>query len=151
MKQHERTHKPGHSGRGGSGTVDSPTGVAVGTKARKRTLSGSTLASLASSSSVAAGANAGIEEEEEEDDDEDADGDVDMDVALTQNPSQTSSAKKERPPMGKSKLSEILEQVATGRGDADMDADGEADGEGESPGLDALATVAAGEMGRHNR
>lgn len=50
-----------------------------------------------------------------------------------------------RPEMRRSKLSEILEQV---KHDGEMDAEGDldADADGESPGLDALATVAAGEM-----
>ena len=50
-----------------------------------------------------------------------------------------------RPEIKRSKLSEILEQA---KQDGELDAEGEIDpdAEGESPALDALATVAAGEI-----
>ena len=167
MKQHERTHKPGHGSRGGSAadSFATTTGVASG-RVRKRTMSGSTMASLASSSSVTAVAQHhgnGVDDDDSDDDDdeEDADGDVDMDLTpqpqqqpQPQDPTQQTIDQQQqqyRPPMGKSKLSEILEQVSTSQADMDMamdaDGDGDADGEGESPGLDALASVAAGEIG----
>ena len=151
MKQHERTHKPGHSGRSAAaaGSTDSASSAAPAGKTggpRKRTFSGSTMASLTSS----AAANAASEIDDDED--EDADGDLDMEVAHGGAPVQPltagSGAVKERPSLGKSKLSEILEQEQIAARDTDMDAEGEADGEGESPGLDALATVATEEMGR---
>lgn len=54
-------------------------------------------------------------------------------------------ATNERPKMQRSELSEILENVSAGvGGDRGMSED--LDGEGESPGLDALASVAAGAM-----
>lgn len=60
----------------------------------------------------------------------------------------------DRPRVMRSELSEILEHVqgqgpgyALGGRSEEMDADADADGEGESPGLDALATVAAGALG----
>ena len=68
-----------------------------------------------------------------------------MDPSLESAPHMLSAAGDQRPEMPRSKLSEILEQA---RHDRDMDADGELDpdAEGESPALDALATVAAGEI-----
>ena len=101
--------------------------------------------------SLTSSAAANTVSEADDDEDEDADGDVDMDVDIAQS-SQTQptsgGGNTERPPIGKSKLSEILEQEQVASRDASMYADGEADGEGESPGLDALATVATEEIGR---
>lgn len=63
------------------------------------------------------------------------DGNMDVDPITNTEP---------RPKMMRSELSEILESVGKGQeGSAD---DMDADGEGESPGLDALAAAASGEM-----
>ena len=141
------------------------------------------MASLASSSSVTAMRrhqldtsgvvlDDGEDDDDDDDDDvddaedeEDADGDVDMDVTpQPQRPRDSMTmtmtqqfTEQQRPTLGKSKLSEILEQVTSTASqadtdmDGDADADADADGEGESPGLDALATVAAGDIGGRGR
>lgn len=128
MKQHERTHKAGHSSAmarsTGDSAVTSPVTTSTSNPRRSRAVSSSTVGSTSTS--------------------KDADG-GDVIMGESQTNGQKFANKLPPRPQMKSKLSEILEQV---KADSDLDAEGEmdADADEESPALDALATIAAGEI-----
>ena len=126
MKQHERTHKnqaAAAASAGGRGAVDgmnsSPILTSDSMARRSRAASSSTVGSANSMKEFDIG-----------------------DIAMM---GVETDAQLRRPEMKRSKLSEIIEQV---KQDGEMDAEGEmdADADGESPALDALATIAAGEI-----